>query len=227
MTKLNPMKLKTALANIITAFALVSLGLTTGCQSIYNATMENVLGYEKRELLKKSVVSLQTEQKDAQREFKDAMIRLKELYAFNGGELESVYNKLKSSYESCESESKAVHFRIENMEGIASSMFKEWEKELQQYTNPSLAASSREQLRSTKERYAQLVTTVLAAESAMKPVLAQIKDNVLYLKHNLNAAAIGSLKGEAANIQSQIEQLLSRMNASIAESDSFIKSLPK
>ena len=61
----------------------------------------------------------------------------------------------------------------------------------------------------------------------MKPVLAQIKDNVLYLKHNLNAAAIGSLKGEAANIQSQIEQLLSRMNASIAESDSFIESLPK
>lgn len=227
MTKLNPMKLRTALANTITAFALVSLGLTTGCQSVYNATMENVLGYEKRELLKKSVVSLQAEQKDAQKEFKDAMTRLKELYAFTGGELESVYNKLKSAYESCESERKAVHSRIENMEGIASSMFSEWEKELLQYTNPNLAASSREQLRSTKERYTQLATTVRAAESAMKPVLAQIKDNVLYLKHNLNAAAIGSLKGEATNIQSQIEQLLNRMNASIAESDSFIKSLPK
>jgi Protein of unknown function (DUF2959) len=221
------MKLKTAFANTFTAFALVSLGLTTGCQSIYNATMENVLGYEKRELLKKSVVSLQAEQKDAQKEFKDAMTRLKELYAFNGGELESVYNRLKSSYESCESESKSVHSRIENMEDIANSMFSEWEKELQQYTNPTLAASSREQLRSTKERYTQLATTVRAAESAMQPVLAQIKDNVLYLKHNLNAAAIGSLRGEASNIQNQIEQLLSRMNASIAESESFIKSLPK
>ncbi len=227
MTKMNPMKLKTALANIITASALVSLGLTTGCQSIYNATMENVLGYEKRELLKKSVVSLQAEQKDAQKEFKDARTRLKELYAFNGGELESAYNRLKRSYESCESESQAVHSRIENMEDIAKSMFREWEKELQQYTNPTLAASSREQLQSTRERYQQLALTVRAAASAMKPVLAQIKDNVLYLKHNLNAAAIGSLKGEAANIQNQIEQLLSRMNASIAESDGFIKSLPK
>lgn len=221
------MKPKSALANTFTALALLSLGLTTGCQSLYNATMENVLGYEKRELLKKSVVSLQAEQKDAQKEFKDALTRLKELYAFNGGELESVYNKLKSSSESCASESKAVHSRIENMEGIASAMFSEWEKEIQQYTNPTLAASSREQLRETKERYAQLAKTVRAAESAMKPVLAQIKDNVLYLKHNLNAAAIGSLKGEAANIQSQIEHLLSRMNASIAESDSFIKTLPK
>lgn len=221
------MKTNSTLTNTFTVIALLSLVLTTGCRTIYNSTMENVFGYEKRELLKKSVVSLQSEQKDAQKEFKDAMTRLKELYTFNGGELENFYNKLKDSYESCDSESKAVHSRIENMENIADSMFNEWEKEIQQYSSPNLAASSREQLRTTKDRYAQLSRTVRAAESAMKPVLAQIKDNVLFLKHNLNAAAIGSLKNEAANIQSQIEQLLSRMNASIAESDSFIRSLPK
>ena len=83
MTKLNLMKLKPALAITITVLALLSLGLTMGCQSIYNATLENVLGYEKRELLKKSVVALQAEQKDAQKEFKDAMTRLQELYAFS------------------------------------------------------------------------------------------------------------------------------------------------
>ena len=139
----------------------------------------------------------------------------------------AVYGKVKSSYDRCDSEAKAVHTRIGNMEDLAKSMFNEWEKEIQQYTNPSLAAASREQLRLTKDRYAQLSRTVRDAESTMQPVLGQLKDNVLFLKHNLNASAIGSLQGEATNIQKQIEELLTRMNASIAESDKFIQSLPK
>jgi hypothetical protein len=210
-----------------TTLALFTLLFTSGCTSIYNATMENVFGYEKRELFKKSVTALQSQQKDAQKEFKDALTRLKELYGFQGGELESVYEKVKNSYERCDSEAKAVHKRIADMEDLAKSMFGEWEKEIKQYSNPNLADASREQLRLTKERYAQLSRTVLDAEASMQPVLRQLKDNVLFLKHNLNASAIGSLQGEATSIQKQIEELLTRMNASIAESDKFIKTLPK
>jgi hypothetical protein len=221
--------MKSKVSRRVVGLGLVLLtGLVgSGCQSIYNATMENVFGYEKRELFKKSVTALQTDQKEAQKEFKDALTRLKELYAFRGGELEAVYQKVKTSYERCESEAKDVGARIATMDDLATAMFREWEKEIQQYTNPNLAASSREQLRTTKERYTQLGRTVRAAEAAMQPVLAQLKDNVLFLKHNLNASAIGSLQGEATTIQAQIEQLLARMNASIAESDSFIKTLPK
>jgi hypothetical protein len=211
----------------LTALTLVCLLLITGCTTIYNATMEGVFGYEKRELFKKSVASLQEEQKDAQKEFTDALTRLKQLYGFSGGELESVYEKVKSSYERCDGEAKAVHTRIENMEDLAKSMFSEWEKEIQQYTNPNLAATSRDQLRQTKDRYVQLSKTVREAETAMQPVLGQLKDNVLFLKHNLNASAIGSLQGEASGIQKQIEQLLSQMNTAIEASDSFIKTLPK
>ena len=212
---------------LITGVALLCLLSLTSCTSIYNATMEGVFGYEKRELFKKSVTALQSEQKDAQKEFKDALTRLKELYRFQGGELESVYEKVKSSYERCDGEAKDVHTRIENMEDLAKSMFSEWEKEIQQYSNPNLAATSREQLRQTKERYVQLSKTVREAEASMQPVLRQLKDNVLFLKHNLNASAIGSLQGEATGIQKQIEELLTQMNTAITASDSFIKSLPK
>jgi gas vesicle protein len=213
----------------VPAVGLASLGLLlmAGCTSIYNATMENVFGYEKRELFKKSVAALQSEQKEAQKEFKDALTRLKELYGFQSGELESVYEKVKTSYERCAAEAKSVQSRIEKMEDLAKSMFSEWEGEIKQYGNATLAATSREQLRLTKERFAQLSKTVRDAEAAMQPVLSQLKDNVLFLKHNLNASAIGSLQGEATNIQKQIEELLVRMNASIAASDKFIQSLPK
>lgn len=207
--------------------AALLAGLGSGCQTVYNSTMEHVFGYEKRELLKKAVASLRQDQEKAQGEFKDAMTRLKELYGFQGGDLEKVYSKLKSSNEDCESQAKEVRKRIENMEDIAQSMFSEWEKELKQYSNPAFAENSRKQLQETKDRYAQLSKVVRASEQSMKPVLSQLKDHVLFLKHNLNAAAIGSLKGEAANIQSQIESLIARMNASIAEADSFIKSMAK
>jgi len=208
----------------LVAAALLGL-LGAGCQSVYNSTMENVFGYEKRELLKKSVAALREDQQEAQQEFKDAMTRLKELYGFKGGDLEAVYTKLRKSHENCEAEAKDVGKRIENMEGIATSMFREWEKEIEQYSNPTFAENSRRQLQETRTRYAQLAQSVRASEQSMKPVLMQLKDHVLYLKHNLNAAAIGSLKGEATNIQAQIEQLIGRMNASIAEADAFIQTM--
>jgi len=210
--------------------ALLALGLVvtfTGCTSLYNATMENVFGYEKRELFKDSVQDLQEQQKDAQQEFKDALTRLKELYGYQGGDLESIYGKVKDSYESCASEAKGVSSRIGRMENLADDMFAEWEKELQEYSNPSLAAASREQLQATRKRFQEMLRTVRRAEASMPPVLAQLKDNVLFLKHNLNASAVGSLQGEATQIQNQIEELLRRMNASIAESDKFINALPE
>ena len=208
-------------------FAGLFLAMGSGCQTVYNSTMENVFGYEKRELLKKSVTALRQDQQQAQAEFKDAMTRLKELYAFQGGGLEKSYNQVRSAYDRCEAEAKDVHRRVENMEGIAHAMFAEWGKEIKQYTNPALAENSRRQLQETKERYAQLSTSVRASEASMKSVLAQLKDQVLVLKHNLNAAAIGSLKGEAAGIQSQLEALIASINSSIAEADTFIESLAK
>ena len=53
----------------------------------------------------------------------------------------------------------------------------------------------------------------------------RLHDQVLYLKHNLNAAAIASLKGETLNIQAEITRLLQDMNAAIAQADSFINTL--
>jgi len=50
-------------------------------------------------------------------------------------------------------------------------------------------------------------------------------DHVLYLKHNRNAQAIASLKGEAVSIQNDIARLIEELNASIQQADSFIKQM--
>jgi F0F1-type ATP synthase membrane subunit b/b' len=206
---------------------LLGLALAiAGCQSVYYATMEK-FGVEKRDLLKSAVEDARDSQDEAATQFKDALTRLREMYAVDGGALESNYDKLKGEYESADKSAEAVRKRIREMDQIANDLFAEWEKEIAQFTNETYASNSRRQLNETRTKYQQLATSLKSAEASMAPVLGQLKEQVLYLKHNLNAAAIGALRGEAANIQTEITRLLDQMNSSIRQADEFIKTLPK
>ena len=64
-----------------------------------------------------------------------------------------------------------------------------------------------------------------AAERRIEPVLSVLRDQVLFLKHNLNARAIGALKGEYRNLQGNVDQLLRDMQRAIDEADSFVRRL--
>lgn len=198
--------------------------LLAGCQTAYYATMAK-FGWEKRDLLKKAVLAARDEQHEAQVEFKDALTRLKELYNYQGGDLEKKYSQLKTDFDGCDSQAKTLRKRIKDMDQIANDLFTEWEKEIGTMSTGSLAADSRRKLSETKSRYAALSSTVHQSEATMEPILKSFQDHVLYLKHNLNAAAIGSLKNEGTSIQADISRLLGQMNQSIAEADAFIKTL--
>lgn len=70
-----------------------------------------------------------------------------------------------------------------------------------------------------------MCSSLLLAGKAIEPVLIQMKDYVLYLKHNLNAQAIGSLKDETLQIEKDISDLINQMNRSIQETEHFIEML--
>ena len=206
------------------ALLLVALLGTTGCRTTYYSIMET-FGREKRDLLKSSLDSAGEQQKEANEQFQDALTQLKELTGFDGGDLEKQYRRFNAEYEACETKAAAVGSRIRKVEQIARDLFREWEDELNQIQSPSLRASSRSQLERTRNRYEQLHASLTAAESGMAPVLARMKDYALYLKHNLNAAAIGSLQGEALTIEREIAELIESMNRSIAETEAFVREI--
>jgi ElaB/YqjD/DUF883 family membrane-anchored ribosome-binding protein len=205
--------------------AILWLVLGSGCRSAYYAAYET-FGVYKRDLLKKRVVAARDDQKEAQAQFKDAMTRLKEITKFEGGELEKRYNSLKSEHEDCASRAQSVRQRVKDVETVAIDLFAEWEKEIQQIGTPSLREASKEQLKATRKKYEELHTALKQAEQSMEPVLKQFGDYVLFLKHNLNAQAVASLKGESASIQNEIARLIDQMNQSIARADEFIKGMP-
>jgi Protein of unknown function (DUF2959) len=202
--------------------AIVTLG--PGCRSAYYSTMEK-FGVYKRDLLKKRVIAARDEQKDASQQFKDAMTRLKELYGFQGGDLEKTYDALKRDYDRSAAKAEDVHKRIRDVETVAEDLFKEWNGEIKQISSETLRANSRKQLQETRQRYDELHAALKQAEKSMDPVLTAFRDHVLYLKHNLNAQAIASLKGEATSIQTDITKLINEMNVAIAHADEFIKQM--
>lgn len=209
-------------------FSLVmGLGLMlflTACQTAYYKTYEK-FGVYKRDLLKNNVEEARDEQAKATEQFKDALTQLKEMYGFKGGDLEGAYDKLKSEFDQSAARATAVKERISKVEKIANDLFTEWEKEIGEMQNSTLASSSRTKLTDTRRKYEQLAAAMKRAETSMEPVLNQFKDQVTYLKHNLNAQAIGALKGETVDIEKEIGKLIQEMNKSIAEADEFIKGL--
>lgn len=193
-----------------------------GCQTAYYAAWEK-LGKEKRHLLKDQVEEVRSDQEQASEQFKDVLTRIKEMYGFDGGDLEDFYQELKADYEDSQERAEDVSDRIDRVEEIAEDLFKEWEREIAEIENPKFKSKSRASLRETQVRYERLHESMIRSEQSMQPVLKKLEDYVLYLKHNLNAQAIGAIRGEVAEIELEVASLIKDINRSVKDADDFLK----
>jgi hypothetical protein len=198
--------------------------LSTGCQTAYYNTWEK-LGWHKRDILVDRVKDARDEQEGAKKQFQTTLQRFKEITNFQGGDLEAKYNKLQADYDRSVARADEVRKQIASVEEVAEALFTEWKAELKQYDNPELRRSSEEKLADTRTRYEQLIRTMKRASEKMNPVLSAFKDQVLFLKHNLNARAIASLQTTASNLEIDVSRLIQDMEASITEANAFISQM--
>ncbi len=201
--------------------ALVAGSAITGCASTGIAVRET-LGTPKREQLVDRVDETRDAQESAKDQFASTLDELKALSAFDGGELEDAYSRLKKQYERAENRAEKVSSKIKSVERVGDALFKEWEKELEEYSTESLRNASEQQLDETRRAFNGVLRAMKAAESKMGPVLAAFGDQVLFLKHNLNARAIASLDDTLLELESEIASLIADMEASIDEANAFI-----
>ena len=210
--------------HMIRAIFIASVLLLSGCQSAYYAAWEKV-GVEKRDILVDRVEDAKSSQQQAQVQFTSALEQLSQLIEFDGGKIQATYENLKDEYESSQASADRVRAHIDKVEDVANALFDEWSDELTQYKSEKLRRDSERKLKSTERKYQSLLRSMRRAESKMEPVLAALNDNALYLKHNLNAAAIGALQGEFDQIKNDIRSLLDEMNTAIEQSNAFIDSI--
>ncbi|KNC67882.1 DUF2959 domain-containing protein [Pseudoalteromonas ardens] len=206
------------------SLVIFTLCLLSACQSAYYAAWEKV-GVHKREILVDRVENTKAAQQATQQEFQSALERLTTLINFDGGELQSVYEQLNDDYLASEAAAQDVRTNIDKVEDVAEALFAEWQDELTQYSSAKLKRQSEQKLRQTQRQFDKLLRSMRASEAKMQPVLDSLKDNVLYLKHNLNAQAIAAIKGEFSGLKRDIQSLITDMNRSIEDSNAFIASM--
>lgn len=198
----------------------------SACSSVYYSGLEK-MGIPKRDVMVHRVEKARDTQEETKEQFKSALDQFTAVANFKGGDLEANYNKLNSEYEVSVDKANEVKKRISDIEDVSEALFKEWENEVTQYSNVSLKRSSQNKLNATKVQYRQLIAAMKNAESKIEPILVVFKDQVMFIKHNLNAQAISSLKGELGSIKSDVSTLVTAMEKSINEANAFIKKMEK
>ena len=198
--------------------------LLSGCSGVYYDAMEKV-GIPKRKILVDRVEAARGSQQEAKEQFASALEQFLAVTKVPATELQATYEKLNAEFKRSETRATEVRDRISAIDSVAEALFEECSGELKQYTNPTLRAQSERQLSTTKSRYAALMRVMEQAASRMDPVIGAFRDQVLFLKHNLNAQAVSALSSTSRDLQQDISRLIAEMEKSIKEADAFISSM--
>ena len=212
------------LAGFVFVFLLLPVFFTGGCQKAYYSTMEK-FGVHKRDIMVDRVEEARDSQQEAKEQFQSALEQFSQVLNYKGGRLEDKYETLQAEYDRSEAKAEEVKKRIDAVENVSEALFDEWQDELDQYTNKSLRRDSERKMIQTRSRYDQMMKAMRRAEAKIDPVLRAFRDQVLYLKHNLNAQAIASLQSELVGVESDIAVLIKEMEKSIGEANLFIRTM--
>lgn len=195
-----------------------------GCSSVEYAVKEK-FGIHKRDILVARVGDAREAQGKAREQFRDALAQFVALTGTGDGALQDKYSKLSAAYERSEARAQAVRERVAEVETVARALFSEWKSELGQYSDPELRRLSEQELARTRERYRELIAVMQQAAARMDPVLAKFKDQMLFLKHNLNAQVVARLDDVNAQLQGDVARLIAEMERSIQEADDFLREM--
>jgi len=198
---------------------------TTGLGSRWGIPSYDTFYQEPRDILVTRVENASEVQQEVAEEFKTALEKFKSVTSFDGGDLEKKFNTLNAAFERSESSATAVTHRVDAVVNASNRLLDEWRNELADYHDPNLRRKAESQFDITREQAQRLIASMRKAEAKIEPVLGAFRDQVLFMKHNLNMQAISSLQQETALVEADVAALINEMEASIAEAESFIREL--
>jgi predicted nucleic acid-binding Zn-ribbon protein len=204
--------------------AFAGIFVLAGCSSLYYGAMEKA-GVHKRDIMVDRVKSARDTQNEVKEQFLTAMEQYKSVVNFQGGDLEMEYEKLNATLEKTEAGADEVRKKIRAVEDVSEALFKEWRSEIKQYNSDTLRQASQRQYDLTRKKYTELIDAMKNAESRLEPALVPLRDQVLFMKHNLNARAIAALGGELTGMQTNVDRLVREIESAVAQADEFIQSL--
>lgn len=206
------------------ALAGVLLIAISGCASVQYLALEKV-GIHKRDILVDGVEDARDAQTETREQLVTAYEELKILIGFEGGELQDKYNRLSKEVERAQDATEELDEQLSDIDRVSEDLFDEWEAELDLYNSASLRSDQAQKLSVARRQFSTMRDRMQKARNRVDPVMAVLNDNVLYLKHSLNAQALAAIRGQAAVLEGQVDALIRDMQAASDEADAFIASM--
>jgi chromosome segregation ATPase len=193
----------------------------TGCASVQYSALEKV-GIHKRDILVDRVEDARDSQAETREQLVSAYEELSSLIDYDGGELEEKYDRLSKEVERSRDSTEELDDHLQDIDRVSEDLFDEWESELELYSSAALRADQEKKLALARRQFATMRKRMQTARDRVDPVMAVLNDNVLFLKHSLNAQALAALRGQASVLEGQVDELIRDMEIAIAEADAFI-----
>jgi len=207
----------------------ILLGITlslslTACSTVKYEALEKV-GIYKRDILVDRVEDARDSQEETKEELVEAYAELNTLIGVEGGDLERQYKALDKKVERSRDAIEELDDHLKAIDTVSEDLFEEWQEELGQYNSATLRRDQEQKLAESRQQFKALRARMQTARARVDPVMAVLNDNVLYLKHSLNARALDALRGEATALEGKVDALIKDMQLAIDEADRFIRQM--
>ncbi|NNF16754.1 MAG: DUF2959 domain-containing protein [Gammaproteobacteria bacterium] len=202
---------------------MLALGFS-GCTTVKYSALEKV-GIHKRDILVDRVEDARDAQQETRNTLVSAYSELSSLIGYDGGDLEDKYQELSRAVSRSEEATEELDERLESIDRVSADLFDEWQAELAQYNSAKLRADQTTKLELARRRYADLRNRMRTARERVDPVMLVLRDNVLFLKHSLNARALAALRDQESVLQTQVDTLIRDMQRAIDEANAFIANM--
>ena len=136
-----------------------------------------------------------------------------------------LYKKLQKEMDNTEKKRAEIATRKDEMDVEAQTLFKSWADSAKDISDPDLRKRTEERLSKTKASYGEIATAGAKATEMYAPVMKSLGDQVTYLGHDLNASAVASLKPNAAKLKTQADELVKRIDDTMATANKTISTL--
>jgi len=132
------------------------------------------------------------------------------------------YKDLGKAVKDTEDRVAAVTKSKEEMDAEAGTLFASWKVSTDAIGSPDLKKKSQDRLDETQARYGKIATAGKDARGEYDAFLTGLKDQITFLGHDLNPAAMASLKPEAAKLNDKAKTMFGKIDAAAAAANSSI-----
>lgn len=157
--------------------------------------------------------------------FEITLNKFKNIISGDDNLLDNKYALLNTQYEICLFQYNDVKKNFMKIENVKKSLFKEWNKELDFYSDFSLYRLSKKKLKISIKNYTTLMNNMHKFKQQTELILSLLKNQELSIKHNINLATVESQHHDFKKLETAIFSLTEVIQKTLKDTQKFSANL--